>query len=309
MQDIEGYGVLAHQSLEDMRAGGGDRVIVGESEKRHPADFVLWKFAKPDEPSWESPWGAGRPGWHTECVVMSLDLLGEGFDIHGGGKDLAFPHHENERAQAIAVGRTFARRWVHNGWVEVDGTKMSKSLGNFTTLLDLVDEHDPRAYRLLVLQSHYRSPVEVTPSTVVSAEAALDRLDALARRVGDLPVVAAHGPAIEAFRSAMDDDMDTPAVTAQVFGLVTEANRLLDAGDVDGAAPLVAAWREILDALGVQVSDTTDEVPEHIAALARRRDEARAAKDWADADALRDELTAAGWVVEDSAGGTQVRRS
>ena len=182
VDSVEGYGLLAHQSLDEMVAGGGDRAIVGGDDKRHPADFVLWKLAKPGEPAWPSPWGDGRPGWHTECVVMSLDLLGDRFDLHGGGMDLAFPHHENERAQAVALGRDFAGHWVHNGFVEVGGEKMSKSLGNFTTLTDLVAEHDPRAYRLLVLQSHYRSPLEVTPPTIAAAEASLDRLDALARR-------------------------------------------------------------------------------------------------------------------------------
>ena len=265
VERIDGYGLLARQSLDDMRAGGGERSIVGEGEKRHPADFVLWKVAKPDEPSWPSPWGDGRPGWHTECVVMSLDLLGEGFDIHGGGIDLAFPHHENERAQAIGDAKTFARRWVHNGFVEVGGEKMSKSLGNFTNLLDLVDEHDPRSYRLLVLQAHYRSPVEVTAPTVASAEAALDRLDALARRSADLPAADPDPAALEAFRTAMDDDLDTPLAMAQVFGLVTEANRMLDAGDPGAAAPVVAAWREILGALGLEVSATIDDVPDDIA--------------------------------------------
>ena len=144
---VEGYGLLAHQSLDEMLAGGGDRAIVGGEQKRHPADFALWKLAKPGEPAWPSPWGDGRPGWHTECVVMSLDLLGDDFDLHGGGMDLAFPDDENERAQAVALGRPFARRWAHNGFVEVSGEKMSKSLGNFTTLTDLVAEHDPRAYR------------------------------------------------------------------------------------------------------------------------------------------------------------------
>ena len=182
VETIEDYGLLAHQSLEDMRAGGGDRSLVGE-EKRDPADFVLWKLAKPGEPSWDSPWGAGRPGWHTECVVMSLDLLGERFDLHGGGRDLAFPHHENERAQAVALGREFAAHWVHNGWVEVGGEKMSKSLGNFTNLLDLIENVDPRAYRLLVLQSHYRSPLEISKDTTDRAERSLAGLDAFARRV------------------------------------------------------------------------------------------------------------------------------
>ncbi len=176
---VEGYGLLAQQSLESLQVGA--RVEANE-EKRSPLDFALWKKAKEGEPSWDSPWGPGRPGWHTECVVMSLDLLGEGFDLHGGGQDLKFPHHENERAQAVADGKAFARHWMHNGWVEVEGTKMSKSLGNFTTLPDLLARHDARAYRLLVLRAHYRSPIEVTPETLADAEKALARLDGLARR-------------------------------------------------------------------------------------------------------------------------------
>ncbi len=306
VDSVDGYGLLAHQSLDDMLAGGGERTLVGD-QKRHPADFALWKFAKPGEPSWPSPWGEGRPGWHTECVVMSLDLLGDGFDLHGGGMDLAFPHHENERAQAVALGREFSRRWVHNGFVEVAGEKMSKSLGNFTTLTDLVAAHDPRAYRLLVLQSHYRSPLEVTGATIAAAEASLDRLDALARRARDLPDVPADSAAVASFAVRMDDNLDTPAVCAQLFGLVTEVNRLLDAGDTSAAAPLVAAWHTILDAVGLEVRSDEAAVPDEITELARRRDEARAARDWAAADALRDEITAAGYVVEDASGGTLVR--
>ncbi|MGH9300107.1 MAG: cysteine--tRNA ligase, partial [Acidimicrobiales bacterium] len=156
--EVPGYGLLAQQPLESLRAGA--RVEV-DAEKRSPMDFALWKLAKPGEPSWESPWGAGRPGWHTECVVMSLSLLGEGFELHGGGDDLKFPHHENERAQAVALGKTFARHWMHNGMVEVSGRKMSKSLGNFTTLAELLSTVDGRAYRLLVMQAHYRAPMEV----------------------------------------------------------------------------------------------------------------------------------------------------
>jgi len=309
VETVEGYGLLAHQSLEQMRTGGGDRVIVGESEKRHPSDFALWKLAKPDEPSWPSPWGPGRPGWHTECVVMSLDLLGDAFDLHGGGMDLAFPHHENERAQAVALGRRFAQHWVHNGFVEVRGEKMSKSLDNFTTLTDLVAQHDPRAYRLLVLGSHYRSPLEVTPATISAAENALARLDALARRVADVDRVEPDTATLDAFRSQMDDDLDTPATCAQVFGLVTEINRALDGGDPASATPLVAAWREILSAVGLDVLDSDDEIPAEVAALAARRDEARSAKDWSAADALRDQIVAAGWLAEDSAAGTVVRRA
>ncbi|HEY2330351.1 MAG TPA: cysteine--tRNA ligase, partial [Acidimicrobiales bacterium] len=147
-EKVEGYGLLARQPLGSLRAGAR---VEANDEKRSPVDFAVWKKAKPGEPSWPSPWGPGRPGWHTECVVMSLGLLGDGFDIHGGGQDLAFPHHENERAQAVALGRPFARHWVHNGWVVVEGEKMSKSLGNFTTLVDLLERTDQRAYRLLVL--------------------------------------------------------------------------------------------------------------------------------------------------------------
>lgn len=307
VEKVDGYGLLSHQSLDDLLVGGGERSLVGESTKRHPSDFALWKLAKPGEPSWPSPWGDGRPGWHTECVVMSLDLLGDGFDLHGGGRDLAFPHHENERAQAVALGREFAGHWVHNGFVEVGGEKMSKSLNNFTTLVDLVATHDPRAYRLLVLGSHYRSPVEVTEATITAAEHALDRLDALARRVAALDTAEPDPTAVDAFRNAMDDDLDTPAVSAQIFGLVTDINRRLDDGDNGGAAPLSAALAEILGAVGLSLHGEDETVPAEIEALARRRDEARAAKDWAAADDLRGQIQAAGWIAEDSADGTRVR--
>jgi len=179
VESVPGYGLLAHQPLDSLRTGA--RVSTDE-EKRSPLDFALWKLAKPGEPAWSSPWGMGRPGWHTECVVMSLRLLGEDFDIHAGGMDLQFPHHENERAQALSVGKKFARHWMHHAFVEVGGEKMSKSLGNFTSLPDLLKKYDPRAYRLLVLRSHYRSPMEVTEATMEDAQEALSRLDALARR-------------------------------------------------------------------------------------------------------------------------------
>ncbi|MFV0318627.1 MAG: cysteine--tRNA ligase [Microthrixaceae bacterium] len=318
VERVEDYGLLAHQSLDDMLEGGGDRDLVG-AEKRSPADFALWKFAKEGEPAWPSPWGDGRPGWHTECVVMSLDLLGEDFDLHGGGIDLAFPHHENERAQAEVLGRRFSRRWVHNGFVEVGGEKMSKSLDNFTTVDGLTEAHDPRALRLLILQAHYRSPVEVTSTSMANAQAALERLDALARRVGGLDKgvpgdgspteVEPDAERLAAFAERMDDDLDTPGAMAVMFGCVTDANRLADSGP-DGmvaAGPVVAAWRRMLDAVGLEVSAGGQDVPEDVLEACRRRDEARAGRDFATADAIRDELTAAGWVVEDTAGGTSVR--
>jgi cysteinyl-tRNA synthetase len=305
---VDDYGLLARQTLESLQAGA--RVEVAE-HKRAAVDFALWKFAKPGEPSWPSPWGAGRPGWHTECVVMSLDLLGEGFDIHGGGLDLAFPHHENERAQAVAAGRAFARHWVHNGFVEVGGEKMSKSLGNFTNLLDLVEATDPRAYRLLVLRAHYRSPLEVSPATTEDASAQLRGLDAVARRATaeGLHVAEPDPDALERFRAAMDDDLDTPRVVALLAELRTRVNTALDAGHRSAAAPAAGAFFEIAGALGLALDTGGGEVPSPVLDLARRRDEARAAKQWAEADALRDQLVADGWVVEDTPAGTRVRRA
>jgi cysteinyl-tRNA synthetase len=296
---VESYGLLARQSLDSLRAGA--RVEANE-EKLSSVDFALWKKAKPNEPSWPSPWGEGRPGWHTECVVMSLELLGEGFDIHGGGQDLAFPHHENERAQAVALGHRFAGHWVHNGFVEVGGEKMSKSLGNFTNLLDLVEEHDPRAYRLLVLRSHYRAPIEVSKETVADAEKALERLDRFAEKYREL--AASHHPdpaALERFSAVMDDDLGTPAAMALVFDLVTRANT-----SDDGAA--AAAVFELCGAVGLELRTESAAIDDDALALARERDDARAAKDWARADALRDKLVAMGYEVADTPTGTALRR-
>lgn len=298
---VDDYGLLARQSLDSLQAGA--RVAV-HNEKRSPIDFVLWKKSKPGEPSWDSPWGPGRPGWHTECVVMSLDLLGDGFDIHGGGQDLAFPHHENERAQAVAWGHEFAGHWVHNGFLEVNGEKMSKSLDNFTTLLDFIEKSDQRAYRLLVLRSHYRSPIEVSPESVEDAEAALDRLDSFARRTADLSGTASTG-ILQQFQALMDDDMDTPGVVALVFETVRAANVALDVGQ--DPSEQVEAVREITAALGLVLRADADAIPAEVEAQVAERDVARAAKDWARSDELRDALVSQGWVVEDGADGTQVR--
>ncbi len=317
---VPGYGLLTNQSLDSLRSGA--RVEV-ETEKRNPLDFALWKRAKPGEPAWPSPWGLGRPGWHTECVVMALDLLGEGFDLHAGGLDLRFPHHENERAQAVALGREFARHWMHHAFVEVGGEKMSKSLHNFTSLTDLLERTDGRAYRLLVLQSHYRSPLEVTPNTIDQATRSLEGLDNLARRATGVPPEEVPDPAtMERFRSAMDDDLDTPRAMAVLFDTVRLANVAFDYehehehdhehGLEHGhaaAAPLVAAVRAMTEAVGLELR-AEDEVPdEDVLELVRLRDEARAARDWTEADAHRDALTARGYVVEDTADGTKVRRT
>ncbi len=321
VDQVQGYGLLARQSLDSLRAGAR---VESNEEKRSPLDFALWKKAKAGEPAWDAPWGAGRPGWHTECVVMSLDLLGDGFDLHGGGQDLAFPHHENERAQAVADGRTFARHWVHNGWVEVEGTKMSKSLGNFSTLPDLLSRSDARAYRLLVLRAHYRSPIEVTPETLADAEKALGRLDGLARRfdVAELLARTEDGYVVEgtppatdidpgasaAFRAHMDDDLDTPGALAGIFELVTAAHSAADAGDEEEGGRLARTAAVLAAALGLSLRAADTEVDEESARLVAQRDQARQSRDFARADALRDELVARGWTVEDTATGTAIRR-
>ena len=324
VSQVDGYGLLAQQPLESLQAGA--RVEANE-DKRSPLDFALWKKAKAGEPSWDSPWGRGRPGWHTECVVMSLDLLGEGFDLHGGGQDLKFPHHENERAQAVADGKAFARHWMHHGWVEVEGTKMSKSLGNFSTLPDLLSRSDPRAYRVLVLRAHYRSPIEVTPETLADAEKALDRLDGLARRfasfdVADLlarteggfvvegspPATGVDAGAVAAFRSRMDNDLDSPGALATIFELVSAAHSAADAGDQVKGGRLAHTAAVLLAVLGLALRADEGEVDEESARLVAERDVARSSRDFARADALRDELVGRGWTVEDTPSGTAIRR-
>ena len=304
VERVDGYGLLARQSLDTLLAGA--RVEVDE-DKRSAVDFVLWKKSKPGEPAWESPWGPGRPGWHTECVVMSLGLLGDGFDIHGGGQDLAFPHHENERAQALAIGRPFARHWVHNGFIEIGGEKMSKSTGNYADLLDLVGSTDPRSFRLLVLQSHYRTPLEVNADTTDQASAALARLDAFARRTAALPEAEPDAGILGRFRDAMDDDLDTPRSLDLLFTVVRDANRLLDEGDEDAAAPLASAAREILDAVGLEVAGDEASAPPEAVELLARRDAARADRDFDAADRLREELRDLGWEIEDAADGSTLR--
>lgn len=304
---VSDYGGLVRRSPAQLRESAGARVEVDET-KKDPLDFVLWKPAKGGEPTWSSPWGDGRPGWHIECVAMSLQILGSDFDIHGGGDDLAFPHHENERAEATAAGHKFARHWVHHAMVNVGGEKMSKSLGNFTTVGGLLEQHEGRALRLLMLQTHYRKTMEISPSAMAQAEAGLDRLDALTRRVQaanlDIDVDDRDHGAVQAFIDAMDDDMGTPRALATVFETVGRANSALDAG-ADNAATLVATVTELANTLGLRTgpaqsdSDTDPEVE----ALVATRQEARAAKDFAAADAARDQLRAMGIEIEDTASG------
>ena len=306
--NVPDYGLLAHQSLDDMLSGGGDREVFGASNKKNPADFALWKFSKPGEPAWPSPWGDGRPGWHSECVVMSLDILGEGFDLHCGGMDLKFPHHENERAQAVALGKTFANHWMHNGFVVyTEGEKMSKSLGNVANLLDLLEHYDPRAYRLVLLQTHYRGPVRIGQDDIDASVNALAGLDSFAARTAAVALGATPDTEVIAkFREFMDNDLDTSSSVALLFETVRRANAALDASD-QNAASLAAAVNEICSAFGLELKQASD-IPADIAEKAVALDAARAAKDFASADALRAELTAAGWIVETNKAGTTVRR-
>ena len=334
------YGRLPNRHPDELRASAGARVAVDE-RKRDPLDFALWKAAKPGEPAWDAPWMSGRPGWHIECVAMSLGLLGDGFDIHGGGSDLVFPHHENERAEAEAAGRRFARLWMHSAMVNVGGEKMAKSAGNFRTLADVLAVHDPRALRLAMLQAHYRTTMEIDEAVLAGAAAGIGRLDAFARRVGALGDVdatvqiAATDTARTAFADAMDNDLGTPAAVGVIFDVVREGNICLDRGEPAAAAAALATVRDLSGALGLRLyAGSLDAVgtlhggpPSSLVgaaslgpspsdsseddAIQRRVDErraARAARDYATADRIRDELTGIGVELEDTPGGTIWRR-
>jgi len=306
VETFPGYGALPHRTLDELRESAGARVDVDEA-KRSPMDFALWKAARPGEPAWPSPWGDGRPGWHIECSAMSLDLLGEGFDLHGGGEDLSFPHHENERAQAEGAGHPFARHWIHTGMVTVGGDKMSKSLGNFTTVDEALAEHEARAVRLAMLQTHYRRAADLGPTELTAAAKAIERLDAVFRRADAAGVdldASADGAVLDAFRTAMDDDFDTAHALAGIFEVARDANRAIDDGDLDHAAVLLAAIRELLGVLGLDDAGGGTDDDAEIDALVRERDDARAARDFARADAVRDDLTARGIKLEDTPTGT-----
>jgi cysteinyl-tRNA synthetase len=301
------YGQLSHRTLEQLLESAGARIEVDE-EKRSPIDFALWKAAKPGEPTWESPWGAGRPGWHIECSAMSLQILGEGFDIHGGGDDLVFPHHENEIAQAEGAGHAFAKHWLHSGMVMVGGEKMSKSLNNFTTLRAALEAYGARAFRLLVVRNHYRAQMEMNDDALRAAAAELEGFDALARRARAAQLDPNTAPGdLAPFRNVMDDDFDTPKALAVIHGWRRDANTAIDEGRLDDAAVLVANVREALGALGIQLDDGSGAATapdSEIDGLVTARTEARDRRDFAEADRIRDELKARGVVLEDTANGT-----
>jgi cysteinyl-tRNA synthetase len=310
---FEKYGQLSGKTLEDLRAG--ERVEV-DLAKKHPMDFVLWKTTKPGEPSWSSPWGDGRPGWHIECSAMSERYLGKYFDIHGGGQDLQFPHHENEIAQSEgAHGAGFVKYWMHNGFVRVDNEKMSKSLGNFFTVREVLDKFDPEVLRFFILRAHYRSPLNYSDKHLEDARLALSRMytalkDFDPASQGSLTIDWQHAFA-HRFKEAMDDDFNTPEAISVLFDIVSELNR---SGDVSLAYLLraLAAELGLLDrepALFLQSREGLEMSSEEIDAMIVARDEARSKKDFKEADRLRDELTAAGITLEDSAGKTTWRRA
>ncbi|KJG18711.1 cysteine--tRNA ligase [Photobacterium angustum] len=310
----EDYGRLSKQDLDQLQAGA--RVDI-DMAKRSPLDFVLWKMSKPGEPTWESPWGPGRPGWHIECSAMNSAILGDHFDIHGGGSDLQFPHHENEIAQSCCAHDTqYVNTWMHSGMVMVDREKMSKSLGNFFTIRDVLNHYDPETVRYFLMSGHYRSQLNYSEENLKQARSALERLYTSLRGL-DTSVEAAGGEEFVArFKEAMDDDFNTPEAYSVLFDMAREINRL-KTDDVATASALGARIRELADVLGLlsqepeaflQGGAGEDDNVAEIEALIQQRLDARAAKDWAAADEARDKLLAMGIILEDGAQGTTWRR-
>ncbi|SUW64991.1 Cysteine--tRNA ligase [Buttiauxella agrestis] len=310
------YGKLSRQDLDQLQAGA--RVEVEANVKRSPMDFVLWKMSKPGEPSWQSPWGEGRPGWHIECSAMNCKQLGNHFDIHGGGSDLMFPHHENEIAQSTcAHGGEYVNTWMHSGMVMVDREKMSKSLGNFFTVRDVLKYYDAETIRYFLMSGHYRSQLNYSEENLKQARTSLDRLYT-ALRGTDSSVQPAGGEAFEArFREAMDDDFNTPEAYSVLFDMAREVNRL-KTEDLAAANGLAAALRQLSGVLGLLEQDpeaflqggaqSDDSEVAEIEALIKQRNDARQSKDWALADQARDRLNEMGIVLEDGAQGTTWRR-
>ena len=314
------YGCLCGQNLEDLESGA--RVSVDEV-KEDPLDFALWKAQKPGEPAWESPWGMGRPGWHIECSAMSTTYLGETFDIHGGGKDLLFPHHENEIAQTSgATGKPYVRYWMHNGFINIDNEKMSKSKGNFFTVRDIAKEFDLEAVRLFMLSAHYRSPINFSRELIEAAASSLERLytarDQLAFLLagaqdrapdeGERAFMDECARAEEKFVAAMDDDLNTADALAALFELVRAVYRLPQGGVSREAAQLgLDKMKAICGVLGLLMKEE-GAIPAEVQALVDERAQARKNKDWKRSDELRDQIKAMGYILEDTKAGQKVRK-
>ncbi len=314
------YGKLSHQDLEELEMGS--RVEVDE-RKKHPMDFVLWKKEKPGEPSWDSPWGKGRPGWHIECSAMSMEYLGETLDIHAGGQDLIFPHHENEIAQSEgATGKTFVRHWVHAGYLNIDQEKMSKSLGNFRTVRDLRQEVDPMVLRFFMLSAHYRNPINFSLEQIQQASRALERLNTAFYNLQERLSKVGQGEPDEfeqgllqtleesksRFIEVMDDDFNTAEALAVLFDLAREANTYLNRPEGQKAnviQPVVDFYRDANQVFGYMKTDTDTSLESEIEELIAQREEARKAKNWAVADGIRDQLRERGIILEDTPQGVR----
>jgi cysteinyl-tRNA synthetase len=312
------YGKLSGQSLDDLESGAR---IDPTEQKKDPLDFALWKSAKPGEPSWDSPWGKGRPGWHIECSAMSLNILGEGFDIHAGGVDLVFPHHENEIAQSeAATGKCFAKYWMHNGHININNQKMSKSKGNFFTVRDILSVFEPDVVRLFMLSSHYRSPMNFTKELLEQTEPAIQRLRTAKERLleakiaeqpteGEPEFIEQLNEFKTSFEAAMSDDLNTADAIGVLFDFVRACNSFVNAPRskqaIDAALNLFNTFTYIL---GILQKEKEAEIPKEALELLALRNEARANKNWAEADRLRDALKDMGYAVEDSKEGAKLKK-
>ncbi|MEN6418032.1 MAG: cysteine--tRNA ligase [Clostridiaceae bacterium] len=318
VRSFPGYGKLSGQNIDDLENGA--RVDPGEA-KRDPLDFALWKAEKPGEPSWDSPWGKGRPGWHIECSAMSMSILGQTFDIHAGGQDLIFPHHENEIAQSeAATGKPFARYWMHNGYINVDNQKMSKSLGNFFTVREIAAEFDLEAVRMFMLSVQYRNPVNFSRELIQQAESGLERLRTARERLEDAQIAPSGTPEDAAFAAlldeiktrfcdAMDDDLNTADALAALFDFARAANTFVT--EPRGKAAIDKAkqlFDELTSVLGLLVNKKAEEFPAEALDLLEQRQAARKAKDFSRADAIRDALKEMGFTVEDTAAGPKLKK-
>ena len=315
------YGKLSHKNLDDLRAGERALKVTGEDEKEDALDFVLWKPKKEGEPFWKSPWGDGRPGWHTECSAMAKKYLGDSIDIHAGGEDLIFPHHENEIAQSEAANDVeFARYWMHNGFLNIDNKKMSKSLGNFFTVRDILAQYEPQVVRFFMLNAHYRSPLNFSRELMEAAKASWQRIvtargaleDALksaeeADMTKDEQALYAQTDAFVAeFERSMEDDFNTADAMTAIFELVKFANiALRDAHTKDFIEALISRLDILLDVMGLNALVEQGDLSEEIEAMIEKRQQARKARDFATADAIRDELLAKGIVLEDTREGVK----
>jgi len=313
---FENYGELSGQAIEDLESGA--RIEVSDI-KRNPIDFALWKAKKEGEPFWKSPFSEGRPGWHIECSAMSMKYLGETIDIHGGGQDLIFPHHENEVAQSEgATGKTFCNYWMHNGYINIDNKKMSKSKGNFFTVRDILKEFDPIAVRLFMLSSHYRNPINFSGDLLTQAVSALDRiknskqnLDFIAqndKKVEDVGIDSLNDKFKAKFNEAMDDDLNTADAIGTIFEYIKEVNLLsensMNANEAKKSKEFI---NMLLDVLGLYREDVA-EIPQEVYDLVEQRKIARSEKNWAKSDEIRDQITSMGYEVKDTADGAKINK-